>query len=298
MKEKRYRIVLAVLLFMVGLFLTELSPWSAAAVAQCNGGYGTFDMKHYSAPVYRQIMHATTDFSVYWKYYICDFIFIGVFLYLMFQLVRVFGGERKGTVHWIAYGLAVVRAGLDAAENVILLVAIYRYPKVEDYVLTICNGVTRAKFMCMGCFFISLVGLLFWQRSRTQRTPAAYKEQAGIEKKSFELNYRGGSIWCEHLDSMGMREQEVLEKLAADEPKFSRPSVSSHMILNLDETQMTEKIVDGIEEKIFKCSKSFVKIAFVGVEREYRASIKKRLKRYPVMTSFFKDYEKAKEWVV
>ncbi len=27
--------------------------------------------------------------------------------------------------------------------------------------------------------------------------------KAGIEKKSFELYYNGGSIWCEHLDGMG-----------------------------------------------------------------------------------------------
>ena len=36
--------------------------------------------------------------------------------------------------------------------------------------------------------------------------------QAAINKKSFELNCNGGTIWCEHLDGMGSREDEVIKK--------------------------------------------------------------------------------------
>ena len=68
-----------------------------------------------------------------------------------------------------------------------------------------------------------------------------YKEQAGINKKSFELNYNGGTIWCEHLDSMGNLETEVINKFKEDYKSFSRPSVSSYMIINLDETNVSEK---------------------------------------------------------
>lgn len=41
-------------------------------------------------------------------------------------------------------------------------------------------------------------------------------EQAGKNKKSFELNYNGGTIWCEHLDSMGAFEEEVIKKFLDD----------------------------------------------------------------------------------
>lgn len=58
-----------------------------------------------------------------------------------------------------------------------------------------------------------------------------YKEQAGINKKSFELNYNGGTIWCEHLDSMGNLETEVINKFKEDYKTFCRPSVSSYMML-------------------------------------------------------------------
>lgn len=42
------------------------------------------------------------------------------------------------------------------------------------------------------------------------------KLEAGIQKKSFVLNYGNGEIWCEHLDSMGDYKQKVLEKFHKD----------------------------------------------------------------------------------
>ena len=124
-----------------------------------------------------------------------------------------------------------------------------------------------------------------------------YKEQAGINKKSFELNYHGGTIWCEHLDSMGKLEQEVIDKFTEDCKSFCRPSVSSYMIINLDETVITENIAQCIIDGIKESGKQFRKIVFVGVD-------KIRQKQFAVIQldtgailSFKNDYEKAKEWL-
>lgn len=125
-----------------------------------------------------------------------------------------------------------------------------------------------------------------------------YKELAGINKKSFELNYNGGTIWCEHLDSMGNRENEVIEKFQADYKTFSRPSVSSYMIINLDETIISNKIADCIINYILECPKSFMKIAFVGVDKYQKNLFKIINKNSGTIISFFNDYEKAKEWVL
>ena len=38
-------------------------------------------------------------------------------------------------------------------------------------------------------------------------------QQAAIRKKSFELNFNGGTIWCEHLDGMGTSENEVIVRI-------------------------------------------------------------------------------------
>ncbi|MGN0329132.1 MAG: hypothetical protein ACI4D4_09140 [Lachnospira sp.] len=125
-----------------------------------------------------------------------------------------------------------------------------------------------------------------------------YKEQAGIKKKSFELNYNGGTIWCEHLDSMGNMEAEVIRKFEEDYKTFCRPSVSSYMIINLDETTITERIVACIVNGIIECKKKFMKIAFVGVDKKEQKLVEEIIKESGVMFSYFKDYEKAKEWVL
>ena len=79
--------------------------------------------------------------------------------------------------------------------------------------------------------------------------------QAAINKRSFELNYNGGTIWCEHLDGMGVHEQKVLDKFLEDKRVFSRPSVSAFMIINLDNTVITEKIINTIVDTIMNSDK-------------------------------------------
>ena len=120
--------------------------------------------------------------------------------------------------------------------------------------------------------------------------------QAGIEKKSFELAYHGGQIWCEHLDGMGMYEEEVLTKFLKDEKTFSRPSVSSFMIMNLDQTVITERIADTIVQVVLNCDKQFGKIAFVGVSSRWKMQFG-CIKQKGILIHFFADYEKAKEWL-
>lgn len=124
-----------------------------------------------------------------------------------------------------------------------------------------------------------------------------YKELAGKNKKSFELNYNGGTIWCEHLDSMGSLEQEVIEKFQADYKTFIRPSVSSFMIINLDETTVSDKIIDCIVHGILECPKRFMKIAFVGVAKKQQKFFGSINKEAGIIVAFLNDYEKAKEWI-
>lgn len=120
--------------------------------------------------------------------------------------------------------------------------------------------------------------------------------QAGIEKRSFELPYKGGQIWCEHLDGMGKFETEVIEKFIGDISSFSRPSVSSFMIINLDRTDITENIAVTIVTNILEIDKVFRKIAFVGVDVHWR-KVFGDLKRKGIAIKFLSDYEKAKEWM-
>ncbi len=121
-------------------------------------------------------------------------------------------------------------------------------------------------------------------------------QQAGIEKKSFELNYNGGTIWCEHLDGMGSWEESVISKFSKDIDNFSKPSVSSYMIINLDKTDITEGIVEVIISTFLDGKKSFRKIAFVGVGRRWQKQIN-NIKKRGIIINYLSDYEKAKEWL-
>ena len=81
-----------------------------------------------------------------------------------------------------------------------------------------------------------------------------------MRRKSFELNYNGGTIWCEHLDGMGACEAEA--------------------------------IAAGLLES----DKAIRKIAFVGVPGNRRKAFG-GLKRNGIAIRFLSDYEKAKEWL-
>ena len=120
--------------------------------------------------------------------------------------------------------------------------------------------------------------------------------KAGIKKASFELDYNGGKIWCEHLDGMGAYEDEVISKFLGDVKAFSRPSVSSFMIVNLDKTVITEKIAETVSACILQSDKTFMKIAFVGVDKR-RQKLFRILKKKGIVITFLSDYEKAKEWL-
>lgn len=122
------------------------------------------------------------------------------------------------------------------------------------------------------------------------------KLQAALNKKSFELNYNGGKIWCEHLDGLGSLEKEVIDKFLNDRKDFSRPSVSSFMIINLDETTVTEEIAGCIVKELVDNKKSFRKIAFVGVHKMWKPVFFEIQKKTGAVISFQEDYEKAKEW--
>ena len=86
---------------------------------------------------------------------------------------------------------------------------------------------------------------------------------------------------------MGSMEAEVIGKFEQDFLLFSRPSVSSYMIINLGETTITEKIVVSIINGITECKKRFLKIAFVGVGGKEQKQLGKIMKKTGIAVSLF-----------
>ena len=123
--------------------------------------------------------------------------------------------------------------------------------------------------------------------------------EAGLRKKSFELYFNGGSKWCEHLDGMGDMKEKVIEKFLEDKKSFCRPSMTSFIIVNLDQTEMGNDIISCIFDTFVDSQKRFMKIAFVGVrkigDRNFLWDISRKKDCH---VEFFDDFEKAKWWVL
>lgn len=120
----------------------------------------------------------------------------------------------------------------------------------------------------------------------------------GYKKKSFALPYNGGEIWFEHLDGIYNNESLVLKKLESDVPLFSRPSSSSYICFVFNETEVTSRVLEATVNSILKNTKTFMKVAFTGLDRKWKAILKRELSKSGVVIGFLDGLEDAKEWLL
>lgn len=124
------------------------------------------------------------------------------------------------------------------------------------------------------------------------------KELIGYNKKSFSIPFGCTEIWIEHLDGMYKNEELVLKKLSHDKTIFCRPSITSLICFNLDETYITENILTEICKVLISTRKQFRKICFVRTNRLIKKKLKKALGGKGFLVEFYNDFEMAKEWLV
>lgn len=124
------------------------------------------------------------------------------------------------------------------------------------------------------------------------------RQLPGFKKKSFQLNYNNGEIWCEHLDGLYGFSDLVMEKFNSDYSLFKRPSSSSYMAINIDETVITQETMDVIVDKLLNGDKAFTKICVVGADGPTKRQLKKHLSSGSFILGFTNDFEKAKEWLI
>lgn len=120
----------------------------------------------------------------------------------------------------------------------------------------------------------------------------------GYRKKSFSIPYNGGEIWIEHLDGIYEYEELVLCKLNSDIKLFIRPSSTSYICFVFTETTVTERIIDAVKRSILEYGKSFAKIAFVGLDKKSKHSLKREMKGKGFGVNFFEGLEDAKQWLL
>lgn len=122
----------------------------------------------------------------------------------------------------------------------------------------------------------------------------------GVKTHSMRLAFHGGEIYFLHLDAFGDREDLVLSRIIDDAPSMLRPSYPAFVGVNVDETILTNRIIDAIASVLADTRKVFHKVAIVGCGRKDLRVFKRALRdagvNYPV--AFINDFEKAKEWLV
>lgn len=122
------------------------------------------------------------------------------------------------------------------------------------------------------------------------------KYEKGLNKKSFSVYFNGGEIWAEHLDSLEDKEELVISKFTEDLKVIAKPSTSSFIAINLDETVVTDNIMKLIVDSLINLNKPLRKVVFVGLDSKFKRYIKKQ--SFPFQVACIDDFEKAKEWLI
>ena len=124
------------------------------------------------------------------------------------------------------------------------------------------------------------------------------KYELGLNKKSFSLFFNGGEIWCEHLDSLYNEKELLKQKFNQDLIQISRPSTSSFIVIDLDESEVDHEILELIIDSFVTLQKPLRKVVFVGLNFKMKSYITKRNKATSFTMTCINDYEKAKEWLI
>lgn len=121
----------------------------------------------------------------------------------------------------------------------------------------------------------------------------------GVKKKSFILPFGGGEIWFEHLDGMYQYTELVLRKLKQDSLVFLLPSKPSQIGFVLNETRITDAVVDEIVHLVCHGGKRYLRVCFIGADRYSRNRFCHALRHNCSFAfAFFDDFEQAKVWLV
>ncbi len=124
------------------------------------------------------------------------------------------------------------------------------------------------------------------------------KYELGLNKNSFSLFFNGGEIWCEHLDSLYKEKELLKQKFNQDLVQISRPSTSSFIVVDLDESEVDIEILELIINSFVMLKKTLRKVVFVGLSARMKRYINKRNKDTSFTMTCIDDFEKAKEWLV
>lgn len=161
--------IIVVLGFLASWYWVEWSPVSSRALALCNGGYGTFDMKMYDAQIVQSVLAIMNPegFAITFRYYIGDFsliLFFGLLQCLISKGIFSSLCARNLTFRVLyisSLAIPVIRGLADIVENSLLLRAAMIFPQVNGSEISIASMATKVKFALIFLWvLLILVGAL------------------------------------------------------------------------------------------------------------------------------------------
>ncbi|WP_167954947.1 hypothetical protein [Anaerosporobacter faecicola] len=129
------------------------------------------------------------------------------------------------------------------------------------------------------------------------KKPGKSVNNFGVFKKSFSLYYNGGEIWAEHLDGIAER-NTVMRKYYMDLEQIRKPSSSSFIAINLDETKVDPNLLEQILTPLCQLNRPIKKVVLVGLDWKWKRYIRKRKEELPFQVGLIDDFEKAKQWLL
>ena len=154
--------------FLATLYWVEGSGLGGQAVADYNGGYGTFDMKEYNAQVVGEVLGVMEPegFRVSYGYYLGDFLFVIFFGLLQLSILRgIFGllvsrFRSARILFWLSMVFVVIRGLSDILENLLLLGTLMSYPVINQGIIEISAVMTQIKLGCIRAWVLILLASL------------------------------------------------------------------------------------------------------------------------------------------
>ena len=121
-------------------------------------------------------------------------------------------------------------------------------------------------------------------------------------RESFPLPYSGTTLWYSCLDSLKDDRELIREKILKEEKLICRPSNPALILYHLYDTMIDYELAEAIVNSILRSQRYIRKLAIIGLSKHGKVNIKKYLKksglRFNMVTEYFDDFEKAKEWLV
>ena len=118
----------------------------------------------------------------------------------------------------------------------------------------------------------------------------------------FPYPYKGGELFCLHLDGFGTNEGAVISRIKTEEIFFTQQNQSIGIWIDFYQTRLTDRVMGEFIELIERIGNRILKLGLVGCSSIDQRKINRLMKKAGYLSTlpvkYFNDPEDAKTWLV